>query len=127
MSPLEMYTIVKLDDIRNLLCALSFMAGTTALISGVAYTVMAAEDNPDKSVLRLKLRIRNIAFVSIPLLFLFITTQAMIPSVKQMAAILVVPPIINNDHVQQLPDKLLHLADDWIDKLSPKKVEEKAQ
>jgi len=44
-----------------------------------------------------------------------------IPTTRQMCAIKVLPLIAQNDNVQQLPNKIVNLADEWIGELSPKK------
>jgi hypothetical protein len=50
---------------------------------------------------------------------------ALLPSTKQMAVLIVVPKILNNEHVKQLPDKLIALCNDWLDKLGPNKTDKK--
>ena len=44
-----------------------------------------------------------------------------IPTTKEMCAIKVIPAVANNDEIQELPNKVVELANDWIDKLSPEK------
>jgi hypothetical protein len=44
-----------------------------------------------------------------------------IPTTKQMCVIKVLPVIANNEDVQKLPDKVVDLANDWLDELKPKK------
>ena len=44
-----------------------------------------------------------------------------IPTTKQAAAIIVVPPIVNNEQVRELPNKLLELGNEWLDELRPEK------
>lgn len=43
------------------------------------------------------------------------------PSTKRMAAIIVVPKIVNNEKVQNVGNKLYDLAVEWMDELKPKK------
>lgn len=49
----------------------------------------------------------------------------LIPSTKEMAAILIVPKLANsiasNKEIQKLPDNLLKLANSWIEELKPSK------
>lgn len=42
------------------------------------------------------------------------------PTTHEMAAILVIPKIANNQKVKELPDKILTLADEWLEALKPK-------
>lgn len=57
----------------------------------------------------------------VSLVFLFFNLGWLIPTTKEMVAILVVPKIANNEKIQQLPDNLLNLVNDWIKELEPKK------
>ncbi len=41
------------------------------------------------------------------------------PSTKQMAAIYVIPPIVNNEQVQEIPQKILDLGMSWMEELGP--------
>lgn len=44
-----------------------------------------------------------------------------IPTTKEMCAIKAIPVIVNNEQVQELPNKVVELANDWIDELKPNK------
>lgn len=50
-----------------------------------------------------------------------------VPSTKQMAAIIVVPKIVNNEAVQAAGNELYTLALDWMKELRPKKEKEKKE
>lgn len=58
-------------------------------------------------------------FMPIPLIS--IVLGVLTPSTKQMAAILIVPAIVNNEEVQKLPNSILGLADEWLEELRPGK------
>lgn len=60
----------------------------------------------------------SIAAIAGILLFII---DCFIPSTKQMAAILIIPKIVNNAKVQEIPDKLLSLAEAWMEELKPSK------
>jgi hypothetical protein len=56
-------------------------------------------------------------FVPIPLVcFVFLMVGIMFPTTNQMATIIVAPKIINNEQIQQIPEKLLELGNKQIDK-----------
>ena len=38
-----------------------------------------------------------------------------------MCAIKAIPVIVNNEQVQELPNKVVELANEWIDELKPNK------
>jgi len=42
-----------------------------------------------------------------------------IPTTKEYCAIKAIPMIVNNDEVQEIPDKVLELATEWIEELKP--------
>ncbi len=47
-----------------------------------------------------------------------------IPSTKQMAAIMIVPKIVNNEKVQTIGNKVYDLAVEWMEELKPNKESE---
>lgn len=55
--------------------------------------------------------------------FLLSALAIFLPSTKTAAAMIILPPMVNavtqNKELQQLPPKLLGLANDWIDALKP--------
>ena len=48
-----------------------------------------------------------------------IVLATLIPNTKQMAVILVAPKVINNEQVQELPNQIMELANDWLKELRP--------
>jgi hypothetical protein len=50
-----------------------------------------------------------------------ILVLAFTPSTKQMAAIMIVPKIANNEKVQTIGNKVYDLAVEWMDELKPAK------
>lgn len=47
-----------------------------------------------------------------------------IPTTKEYCAIKVIPAIANNQQVQELPNKVIELANEWMEELKPKKDNE---
>jgi len=43
-----------------------------------------------------------------------------IPTTKEICAIKIIPIIANNEEVKELPDKVVELANEWIEELKPK-------
>ena len=117
LSMISMYWLVKLDDIRSLLSGFSFFSLLVLVIGGVFFIVfMLIED-------KLKyLKKFIVCFIIVFLLTITLfTSSALIPSTKQMAAIVVFPKIINNKKVQELPDKIMDLSTAWLEELKPDK------
>lgn len=44
-----------------------------------------------------------------------------IPTTKEMAAILLIPKVANNEQIQKLPGNILTLANEWLEELKPEK------
>jgi len=53
--------------------------------------------------------------------FVLILGAILIPSTKEMCAIKAIPMIVNNEQVQELPNKVVELANEWIEELKPNK------
>lgn len=50
-----------------------------------------------------------------------------IPNTKEVCAMKILPKVINNEEVQKLPNKVVELANEWLDELKPKKNIERKQ
>lgn len=44
-----------------------------------------------------------------------------LPNSRQAAAIIVLPKIINNDHIHEIPDEILNLSIEWLKETKSKK------
>lgn len=109
ITPTQMYWLVTLDGIKGLmvaLCAVSAIAIIAAIICWV-------ENDSNKA--------QRFAVASVAVLLIALMGAAFIPSTKQMAAILVVPRIVNSEKVQTVGNKLYDLAVEWMDELKPRK------
>lgn len=60
------------------------------------------------------------------MLLTFVAIATFTPSTKTMAAILVVPKIVNSEKFQTAGNKLYELAVEWMDELRPKAAMPKA-
>lgn len=132
MSAMQLYWLVKLDSIIDLF---RFFSGLTlfAIITLCGFSIIMfiietnnTEDEQKRAnYARLKIKPFLIMFVIlwIPLRLL----RTFIPSTKEMAIIYVVPKIVNNKEIQQIPSKMIKLASDWIDELQPKSITEKVE
>lgn len=112
----QMYWITRLDNLHEFFCI-------TAIITGVIITFMCLltglhwlEEKDDDCKKPFKMFLLS----EIGVLFL-ILCAILVPTTKEYAAIKVIPVIVNNEKSQELPGKLLNLADEWIDELKPKK------
>jgi len=107
ITAMQMYWIVILDNIIDGVVAVMVIAGACSLALTIA-TVM--DELPE--------------WFPIPPICVFFASILLLmftPSTKQMAAILIVPRVVNNEKVQTVGNKLYDLAVEWMDGLKPKK------
>lgn len=120
LTAFQMYWLLMLDNISNF-----FGVVTIVIIFGIALLVlfgpvivMNVENPPSWN------QIKKISIVVGIIISFFGAGVMFIPSTKQMAAIIVVPKIVNNEKVQQLPEELLNFGMEWLEELKPKKETE---
>jgi hypothetical protein len=111
ISGFDVYLVCKLDDIRMFL----FIIPIFTFMFTAAYFLMKLEDGGP-------FRFRSGIFVTV---MMCLTTAVFTPSTKQMCAIMVIPAISNaalsNEKLNELPNNIIDLANDWLKELSPKK------
>lgn len=106
ITPMQMYWITRLDSVGALTCGITVICFVFALFT---LGCIEVSTKPAK-------------YVGAPLVILgalSLCLNAFIPTTKEMAAILIIPKIVNNEKVQGLPDKVMGLADAWIEDLKP--------
>lgn len=108
LTALNLYFIMKMDALRNLLSCLGILSGV-----GLFATVVF------KSELKLKTFILPIMFFV--LVGTFTVSHFATPSTKEICAIYAVPAIMNNENVQKIPDMVLELGIEWLEELRPNK------
>lgn len=130
----QLYWLTRCDEIKALLepgfgWGLFWFVSTIALlISTIAGT--ATEGSPETSedyyIFRIATAAKRISkpvcIVFSAFILLGATISALIPTTKEMAAIVVIPAVANSESVQGLGEGIVNLAKDWMVELSPKKV-----
>lgn len=112
ISMTEMYWLLKLDSIRFLF----FMGAAVLCVFGsvVSGFLSDTSDLPGKKIF--------IGWtMSLATGCFFLIFAVFIPSTKQLASIVVLPKIINNEQVQEIPERLLDLGLSWLEELKPEK------
>nr|DAU43697.1 MAG TPA: hypothetical protein [Caudoviricetes sp.] len=104
ISPFELYVILRLDGISNLLAASGIVLLIFCIILSLAFTMwlvasISYRDNDD--IQTLGRVIKKIFSIFLGALFVVVLLQAAIPTTRQMAAILVVPAIVNSEFMQK--------------------------
>jgi hypothetical protein len=65
-------------------------------------------------------KLKKYIFLSLFPTLLFVTA-CFIPTTKEMCAIKIIPIIANNEQVQDMPNKIVELANSWMEELKPSK------
>lgn len=126
----DIYWITRMDSLNDFFSifgigALVFFLG---LLSWIGPMIMDGIYNSDKKERYWSLYKKSMIWgVSVGVLFTFISL--FIPTTKEVAAIYIIPKIVNNEQVQKMPDNAMKLLnakfDQWIDEATDKKVEKK--
>ncbi len=104
MTGWQMYWLLMLDNI-----SVGFWTATvTFLICTIIKMVVNCADSEFYEHIKL-------TFVMLAATGFFWIFAMLTPTTKQMAAIIVVPQIVNNEDVQKLPANLVELANEWVE------------
>ena len=120
----EMYWITRLDYIHDFLFIFGGVGFVISQIVAATLAVVGEDHYADAKTYYKRAK----QFVLLSIFFLLLIIYGLFtPTTKEFAAIKLVPIIVNDESVQQLPEKVVELANDWIDELKPEKVlEDKA-
>lgn len=113
-----MYLVLKLDNIHELFRFLLSLGLTITIIGGVVLGFCWLYCTCEKDT-----HFMETSFVAIKRLYikfavvtaLLLVVGVLIPTTKQAAAIYLVPKVINNKQMRKMPDKLVMLANSWMD------------
>ena len=123
MNAFQIYCLLKLDAVSCLFGVLGILmliyVGAVILFCGV----FADENKIDFSEYY-NTRTKKAKPVLIGILgSIILLIGILMPSTKEMATIIIVPKIINNEEIQKIPNKMIDLANEWLDELKPNKAE----
>lgn len=102
----QMYWLLMLDNIRNtitLLCIISFVLSAFLITAYYAFR----DDHDMISIVNI---LRKTSFTSIFLLVISLFGITFLPTTKQMATIIVLPKVLNNEKVQNIGNEALDLT-----------------
>jgi hypothetical protein len=121
ITPSTIYWIGQCDQIRCILGP----AAVIGLLFAIFLTIGAVCSTFDRST---PLFLRNLLFVLAPLswavMFVAVIGLLFIPTTKTVAAMYVVPAIVNNEKLNDAGDRLYVLATEWMEELRPAKNKE---
>jgi hypothetical protein len=110
ITPMQMYWLLKLDDIINISLAM-FVLTLLGFVICLTATIMYKGDEYYEDEYK-KFRVgRNILFWFV---LFFGSIVMFVPSTKQMAAIYIVPALTNNERVQNIGNKTLDVSEDLL-------------
>lgn len=121
ITPTQMYWITRLDGINEVGIFLIILASTALLVGPIIMELF--NDFIDEK--KLSLHFRSIFKWALPTFLFGLAIVTFVPSTKQMAAILLIPGIVNNEKIQQTGNKLYDLAVEWMDELRPNAAKNK--
>ena len=118
----QRYWLTRLDHIDSLIVFLALCAVVIAI--GSLFYAMNTYDGPMEAM---PFFAKVVLRVILPLVCTAVALEVFVPSVKEVAAIVVVPKIVNNEKVQTIGNRLYDLAVEWMDELRPAKPEKKGE
>jgi len=119
MTSWTLYWITRLDAVGWLLIGAVVLSIGAACVNGFLWGEEFDPKSGDSR--RYFKRVRKFSALAL----LLSLTNTMIPSTKEMAAIIVLPKIANSATVKELGDATVELAKQWLESLKPKKEESK--
>ena len=114
ITPGFIYLVAVLENLKFAFPKMVFTA-LCVLIGSLSFAYMCAEP------LRGRETSLKIAKLSVLAVLGFVFLQIFIPSGKTLAAMYILPPIVNSEAVQKLPSELTDLAIEWLRELKPNK------
>lgn len=114
----QMYWLTRLTPIGNFLegfACLSFVVAIILLAVGT-FIYVEAEENLGKRVLKI---CPFVAVVGVAL----VIARCLLPTTREMAAIIVIPKVANNEKVKDVGNSIYDLAVAWMQELRPNKEE----
>ena len=110
MSPWTLYQITRCDVVLNVSIAVAVTALASGVLACIAAIGQAGVDQLEAFPPWLSPLVRKLAFV----LAFSLAVACVTPTTNQMAAIVVIPAIVNSETVQEEASELYGLAKTWM-------------
>lgn len=111
----EMYWITRLDNIRALIATLCVMSGLLVVVLAFAGGILRDDNDIGTSQYTLGRRLHSPGIPACMVLsLLFGTALVFVPTIKEYAAIRVIPAIANSEAIQQDIPELYKLSVQWM-------------
>lgn len=128
----QVYWITRLDGFIGLLIFFSIVSFIIVAVSCIVAMIKYSEsqdrdwcNSHRENSNRLFLLWKKVTLISLPIFIISTLLINLIPSTKELAAIYLIPKIVNNEQVQKIPDNALKLLngklEQWIKDMGEKK------
>ena len=107
ISPWLIYWLMQLDSICKFVDVVAFLGSLLLIILIVIRTASKSASRYDTSAHAFYEATTNIQKFSCVIIPIFVLLNVFIPNTKTVAAMILIPPIVNNEQVQQIPDDIL--------------------
>lgn len=122
----QLYWLTRLDGIAVLAGLLTFFSSASLILLPIFWSVSTntsisgTREWEREAACKQAAWIKNAALrTALPVFFVSTGALILVPSSKEMAAIMVIPKIANNEDVQGLGESLVDLAESWMNELKP--------
>lgn len=116
ITPFTIYLISRLTPLHDFLTVLTVLSAITSVLAVILLLVVSAEDGSEGD---LPVAIRRFIRWPISVLILSSLATAVVPTTKDVAAMIVIPRIANSQTVQELGENVVGLAKAWYEELKP--------
>ena len=116
ITPMQMYWLTRLTPLGNglaFIIVLLFITAVAHLVAGCIMQDYGFSDETHERGIKLVKISPLLAVMAVVLLFV----NCMLPTTKDMAAILIVPRIANSEKVQTVGNQLYDIAVEWMEEL----------
>ena len=134
MSSFVLYLAFKIDELKLFAESLGFWAMWIGIFSGLVAIVMYIvfkvcnsdkttdcrnkcykDESPCTTCDQIYVQFKKICKSATIVAIVFFSFATLTPSTKQAIAIYAIPKIVNNEHVQAIPKRLMNIATDYLE------------
>lgn len=116
----QMYWLTRLTPLGNALGGFAFL-GYAAMIVLLLAGIFLQDDMFEEGIRAIALKLLKASPCVGIVATLLVTANCLLPTTREMAAIMIVPRIANSEKVQTVGNHLYDLAVEWMEELRPAK------
>jgi len=126
MTTWQMYWLVKCDAIRLFMNVPAWIGVGFFIIGAISFCIGLNDEATRTEQTNAIGFGKRMLIIGLCLIAFFAVPTTLIPSTKEVCAIIVVPKVINSvkgsDMMKGLPNRVVEFAYDWMDEMSPDKI-----